>query len=54
VSAGAIESVVEHNLCQKLPKARQVEWAALSGEQKREHLGRLIERVAIMADGVEI
>ena len=54
VSAGAIESVVEHNLCKKLPKARQVEWAGLSGEQKREHLRRLIERVTIMADRVEI
>jgi DNA invertase Pin-like site-specific DNA recombinase len=54
VSVGAIESVVEHNLCQGLPKARQVEWAGLSGEQKRECLGRLIERVTIMADSVEI
>lgn len=54
VSAEAIESLVEGSLRQGLPKTRQVEWAELSSAQKREQVERLIDRVTIMADSVEL
>jgi site-specific DNA recombinase len=54
VSAEAIESLVEGSLRQGLPKIRQVEWAGLSSAQKREQIERLIERVTIMVDSVEL
>jgi site-specific DNA recombinase len=54
VSAEAIESLVAGSLRQGLPKARQVEWAELSSAQKRDQVERLIERVTIMADSIEL
>ena len=54
VSAEAIESLVESNLHQGLPKAKRAEWSGLTGGQKREHIERLVERVTIVADSVEI
>ena len=54
VSAEAIESLVELNLCAGLTKAKQTEWAGLSVEQKRQHIARLVERITILANSVEI
>ena len=54
VSAEAIESLIERTLCKSLPKAKQTEWALLSIKQKRERIKRLVERITIRADGVEI
>ena len=54
VSAEAIESLVERNVCAGLPKAKQLEWAGLSGEQKRQHIANLVERITILANSVEI
>jgi site-specific DNA recombinase len=54
VSAEAIESLIERTLCKLLPKAKQTERALLSIEQKRERIKRLIERITIRADNIEI
>jgi site-specific DNA recombinase len=54
VAAEAIESLIERALCKSLPKAMQTEWARLSIEHKRERIKRLIERITIRADNVEI
>ena len=54
MSAEAIESLVERNLCAGLPKAKQLEWAGLSGGQKRQHIASLVERITILANSVEI
>jgi site-specific DNA recombinase len=54
VSAEAIESLVERALFKSLPKAKQAEWVRLSIEQKREHIDRLIERITMRAENVEI
>jgi site-specific DNA recombinase len=54
VSANAIESLVEHNVCAGLPKAKQAEWASLSGVRKREQIGLLVEKITITAGSVEI
>ena len=53
-SAEAIESLVECNLCTQFPKAKQMEWAGLSMEQKSQHVARLVERITILPDCVEI
>jgi len=54
ISAEAIESLTERMLCKSLSKAKQTEWALLSIEQKRERIKRLIERITIRAENVEI
>jgi hypothetical protein len=54
VSAEAIDSLIERALCKSWPKAKQTEWALLSIEQKRERIKRLIERITIRAENVEI
>ncbi len=54
VSAETIESLVERALCEALPKAKRTEWGRLAIEQKRERIRRLIERVTIRADNVEV
>lgn len=53
-SAEAIESLIERALCAGFPKAKQMEWVGLSMEQKRQHVARLVERITILADSVEI
>jgi site-specific DNA recombinase len=54
VSAEAIEALIERTLCKSLPKVKQAEWVRLSIEQKRERIKRLIERITIRADNIEI
>ncbi|MEA2817697.1 MAG: site-specific recombinase [Rhodospirillaceae bacterium] len=54
VSAEAIETLIERTLCKSLPKAKQAEWVRYSTEQKRERIKRLVERITIRADNIEI
>jgi site-specific DNA recombinase len=54
VSAEAIESLVERALCESLPKAKQAEWVRFSIEQKRERIKRLVERITMRVDEVQI
>ena len=54
VSAEAIETLIERTLCKSLPKAKQAEWVRFSTEQKRERIKRLVERITIRADNIEI
>jgi hypothetical protein len=54
VSAEAIEALIERTLCKSLPKVKQADWMRLSIEQKRERIKRLIERITIRADNIEI
>jgi site-specific DNA recombinase len=54
VPAEAIESLIERALCEVLPKAKQTEWMRLTTGQKRERIKRLIERITVRADDVEI
>ena len=54
VSAEAIESLVERALCESLPKAKQAEWPRFSIEQKRERIKRLVERITMRVDEIQI
>jgi DNA invertase Pin-like site-specific DNA recombinase len=54
VSAETIESLIERTLGKSLAKAKQTEWSRLSIGQKRERMKRLIEKVTIHTDNVEI
>ncbi len=54
ISAEAIETLIERTLCKSLPKAKQAEWVKFSTEQKRERIKRLLERITIRADNIEI
>jgi DNA invertase Pin-like site-specific DNA recombinase len=54
VSAETIESLVERTLSKSLAKAKQTECTRLSIGQKRERTKRLIEKVTIHTDNVEI
>jgi len=54
ISAEAIETLIERTLCKSLPKAKQAEWVRFSTEQKRERIKRLVERITIRADDIEI
>jgi site-specific DNA recombinase len=54
VSAEAIEALSERTLCKSLPKVKQAEWVLFSIEQKRERMKRVIERITIRADNIEI
>jgi site-specific DNA recombinase len=54
ISADAIETLIERTLCKSLPKAKQAEWARCSTEQKRGRVKRLVERITIRADNIEI
>src|SRR5260370_8283277 len=54
VSAEAIESLVERALCESLPKAKQAEGPRFSIEQKRERIKRLVERITMRVDEIQI
>jgi len=54
VSAEAIESLVGGKLCAAFPKVNRIEWAGLSVERRRQNVARLVERITILANSVEI
>jgi DNA invertase Pin-like site-specific DNA recombinase len=54
VSAGAIESIIERSLCQALPQPQRKVWLISSTEEKRIRLKRLVNRIVISRDSVEM